>query len=166
MPRNNIEESNENNKIENQPNFEVDEFRSRKKRLVIFLKYFITSGVAAGIVVVSLHLRNYFAGNLNLLTTYRFLADAFTFPAAFFILLGLLVLIARQGTFNGLLYALRHVGRMMLPFLIRDDITYAEFLDGRGEHKKGGMLLCFFIVGGVSLVLALIFILLFVSNGG
>ena len=159
MPKSNKEK--DTNSESTPINFEKDPKTSERVWWLVLIKYAVSYGVAVGIFFIALALRNYFSTPLDELTNIRYIADAFTFPAAVFILFSLLVLIARAGTFNGLLYALRHVGRMFLPFLIRSDITYEEFLMNREQKKSGSSLLCFFIVGGTFLVCAIVFIILF-----
>ena len=163
-----VEVRNEQEELNNSSNPEEEKKKLKEpsKWWVTLILYLICSLIAFGVVMLSLSLRDVFKGGLDKLTLLRYLADAFTFPAAIFISIGLLTLISRQGAFNGLLYALRHVGRMFVPFLVRKDITYAEYLERRERKKTNRPILCFFVVGGVSLLVAVIFIIIFTANGG
>ena len=162
----NNEQEELNNSSDNSQKEEEKKYKEPSRWWVTLIIYLICSLIAFGVVMLSLSLRDVFKGGIDKLTTLRYLADAFTFPAAIFISIGLLTLISRQGAFNGLLYALRHVGRMFVPFLIRKDITYAEYLERRERRKSNRPILCFFVVGGVCLLVAVIFIIVFTANGG
>lgn len=143
---------------EDKPEFDRDEGRNI---WLIILKYAITYAVALGIFFLTLTLRNFFTDKLTPANYYRYLSDAFTIPGATFICLALLVFVSKKGAFTGLMYALRHVGRMLLPFLIKNDLSYAEYLEARENRKGLSIILCFFIVGGTFLIGALVCIILF-----
>ena len=162
----NNEQEELNNSSDNSQKEEEKKYKEPSRWWVALIIYLICSLIAFGVVMLSLSLRDVFKGGIDKLTLLRYLADAFTFPAAIFISIGLLTLISRQGAFNGLLYALRHVGRMFVPFLIRKDVTYAEYLERRERRKSNRPILCFFVVGGVCLLVAVIFIIVFTANGG
>ena len=95
------------------------------------------------------------------MTMYRYLADAFTVPGIVFICIGLLVVLAGQGAFTGLGYIFRRMGRWLLPFLVKKDMTYAEYLDSRKERQKTLWFLSFIIIGIIFLAVAVVFIILF-----
>ncbi len=126
--------------------------------LIIFVAEF---AAATGLFFATLLIRNFFEQKFPKETTYRYLADAFTIPGVVFILIGVLVILVSQGAFNGIGYAMRHLGRMLFPFFIRKDITYYEYLQNRKAARKTVSYLSFLIVGSVFLIGAVIFIILF-----
>ena len=125
------------------------------------LKYAITVTIAAGLVFAVLGINGFFLGGFNKAQFYRKLSDAFTVPGLILILLALLFLVASKGAFTGLGYALRHVLRMLMPFFIKKDISYAEYLENREHRKTVSIILCFLIIGAVFLTVGIVFIFFF-----
>ena len=157
-----MEANSEQNNLENKTNEKQEKkIKEPTKWWIVLIEYLVCFIVAAGIGLATLAIRDFFDGGLDKLTTYRYLSDAFTIPGMTFLCLALLVLFAKQGAFTGILYALRHVGRMIVPFLVRKDITYAEYLALHDKKKGFAPLLCFFVVGGVCIAISIIFIILF-----
>ena len=146
-------------------NNELVEDEERNIWLVV-IKYAITYIVALGVFFLTLYLRNFFISDLGKAEYYRVLSDAFTIPGIMFISLSILAFVSKKGAFTGLVYALRHVGRMLLPFIIKNDLSYAEYLEAR-EHRKGlSIVLCFFIVGITFLIGAVVCIIIFYQYFG
>ena len=150
-----------NHSIEEQtPDYHLEDFLSRLKRIII--KYVSTIIVGLGLFFLVLWLRGFYdTPNITKADYYRCLADAFTVPGMVLICSSIMLFIYQEGAFTGLLYALRHAGRMLLPFLIKNDISYFEYLEGRGEKSFMSMLLCFFLVGVMFIIGAVICIALF-----
>ncbi len=146
---------------ENPPEEENIKAINKTKWWVYLIEYGVTFSIATGLVFLTLWLRNAFQGNIDQTTMYRYLADAFTIPGMLFILLSILVLIANKGAFAGIGYGLRHLARMLLPFLIRKDITYAEYLQKIESRKSTSIILCFLFVGLAFFSVAIVFIILF-----
>ena len=128
---------------------------------VTLIIYFIEVAIATGLVFLTLGLRDVFATTLDQMTLYRYLADAFTIPGIVFLCLGLLIILAGQGAFVGLGYIFRRMGKFLLPFLFRKDMTYAEYLESRKEKQKSLWFVSFLIVGAVFMIVAIVFIILF-----
>lgn len=142
---------------------EEEEELPRDTRKIVFnvLKYVITFLVAGGLVFAVLGINSFFQGGYDKAQMYRKLADAFSVPGLLFILFGLMAFVAQKGAFTGLGYALRHLGRMLFPFLIKKDITYAEYIENKEQRKTVSMILCFLLIGAVYLIVGVIFIFLF-----
>ena len=140
---------------------EIEIIEEPKKYLWVILKYGITALVATGFVFAVLGLRNFFTANLSDSDRFRYLADAFTIPGITFLFLALLIMVSRKGAFTGLGYAVRHLFRMLLPFLIKKDITYEEYLKSKENSRANSMTLCFFIIGGILMIVAIIFVAIF-----
>ena len=128
---------------------------------VTLIMYAVEIGIATGLFFITLSIRDFFSADLDLITKYRYLSDAFTIPAITFIMIGFLILLAGQGAFDGVGYGIRRLGRALLPFLIKKDETYAEYLEKRKARQKGLQYLSFVIVGTIFLIPAIIFIILF-----
>ena len=123
------------------------------------LKYGITILVGAALVFAVLGINSFFSTpNMSKAEYFRKLSDAFTVPGLFFILLSLLILVSSKGAFTGIGYALRHVARMLLPFLVKKDITYAEYVENKKKHTAVSMIICFLLVGTILLVVGIILI--------
>lgn len=127
----------------------------------IVLKYAITALIAGGLVFAVLGINGFFLGGYDQAQFYRKLSDAFTVPGLMLILLALIFFVSQQGAFTGVGYALRHVLRMIVPFFIKKDISYAEYLENREHRKILSTFLCFIIVGSVFLAVGIIFIFMF-----
>ena len=125
------------------------------------LKYAITITIAGGLVFAVLGINGFFLGGYDKAQYYRKLSDAFTIPGLLLIFLAFLFFVSQQGAFTGLGYALRHVARMLLPFIIRKDITYAEYVERREKRKAISTFLCFILVGAAFLIVGVIFIFSF-----
>ena len=128
---------------------------------VTLIIYLVEIAVATGLVFVFLSIRDVFTIPVDQVTLYRYLADAFTIPGVLFIMLGLLIILSVHGAFIGLGYVFRRMGRVLLPFIFKKDMTYGEYLDSRKEKQKSAQSISFFIVGTVFLIVAIVFIVLF-----
>ena len=140
---------------------EAEFIEEPKKFLWVLLKYGITILVAVGFVFAVLGIRNFFSSELSNSDKYKYLADAFTIPGMVFISLALLILVSRKGAFTGLGYAVRHLVRMLVPFIVKKDVTYEEYLKSKEDRKANSMVLCFFIVGAIMMVMAIVFVAIF-----
>ena len=149
--------------IEDKP--EIEKYDAHRI-LWVLLKYAITIAVGVGIFFLVLVLRDFFTTHLSQANYYRYLADAFTIPGMMYLCLAVLVFVSKKGAFTGLVYALRHVGRMLLPFIIRKDLTYAEYLELRDQRQGFNVILCFFLVGIAFLIGAAVCIIIFYQYYG
>ena len=138
-------------------------FKERKRIWPFILRYSLTILGGLGLFFLTLYVRDVFKGGLPKVDFYRYMADAFTIPGITLIFIALLFVVAAKGAFLGLGYALRHVGRMLFPFFIKKDITYAEYLEDHEARKNGDIVLTFIIVGALFMIGAIVFIALFYS---
>lgn len=161
MVENSKETPKEENKQVKESQIQEVPFKERKRIWPFIIRYAVCIAVGVGLFFLTLYLRNFFTDELSQANYYRYLADAFTIPGILFIFLALLFVVAAKGAFRGLGYALRHVGRMLLPFIIKKDITYAEYLEGHETRKNGSIVLTFLIVGALFMIGAIVFIALF-----
>ena len=157
--------SSENDESLNKETFSNDErieiIEEKPRYWLTILKYGITFLVATGFVFVILWINNFWAGGFDKAQFYRKLSDAFSIPGLMFIFLALLLFVSQKGAFTGLGYALRHLARMLLPFIIKKDLTYAEYIENKEHRKAISMIVCFLLVGAVFLTVGIIFIFVF-----
>ncbi|MGI6713604.1 MAG: DUF3899 domain-containing protein [Bacilli bacterium] len=129
--------------------------KDNNKRVI--LKYAIAIVVAIAFFFLIVGLRNLFK-QTELKEIYRILADGFTYPGIFYIGSGFLLFAANQGSFRGIGYALKRFVLMLIPFSKKKHETYADYL-AKERTIKGYLFL--FIIGGVFLLVAVVFIILF-----
>lgn len=133
-----------------------------KNLKTILLKYGITvfiGGLMAYSVISSYGL----AAAQTDAEIYRILADAFTIPGVVILLCGVLVAIANEGTFEGLSYAVTYAFKMLIPGTGKTHEKFGDYVARRREKggvKGYGFL---FVVGGVFMAIAVVFIALFYS---
>lgn len=125
----------------------------------IILKYLIAFLAATGIFFLTISLRSIYT-ETDLKQIYRFLSDGFTVPGLVFLMLGLLVWLANLGSFNGIGYVIKHLFSMLIPLSPKKHQTYAQYLETRKKTGGYGFL---FVIGGIFLLVGIIFLILFYS---
>ena len=134
-----------------------------KKTINLLVSYavaLILGGVMAYIVA-----SNYgFAAAETNVIRYRILCDAFTIPGVTLVCLGALSWIARQGTFDGLTYAVR----FLFHWVHRETrhLRFYDYVEERREkraEKEKNSFLFLLITGAVFLLAAGVFMALFYS---
>ena len=126
----------------------------------IFLRYSITTAVAGLVVLLVLSLHGYGEATLPV-EKYKILADAFTIPGMLMILFAALLWVSSEGAFDGLGYAFRQFGSMIIPFFGRKykHKTYYEYKTEKKDKRARGYSFLFF-VGLAFMVVAVVFIIL------
>ena len=126
------------------------------------LKYGVTSVV--GLLLVRL----YFLMNLDSMSDfaavqtvekYRMLCDAFTVPGIVILMVGFLVSLSNGGAFNGVGYVVSFAVRSLIPGMGGHE-KYNEYLERKNGKRVTGYGFLY-VVGGVFLGIALIFIALY-----
>lgn len=134
-----------------------------KNRRTILLKYGITTLIGALMAYATINLHG-FSSAVTDVDKYRILADAFTIPGVVILLCGVLVAVANEGMFNGISYAMSYAIKMLIPGQAANRHEkygdYVERKQAKGGVRGYGFL---FIVGGVFLAIAVVFIALFYS---
>lgn len=93
---------------------------------------------------------------------YRILADAFTIPGLFMILIGALIWVADLGTFDSLSYSLTYAVRRLFFLGGTKPEKFYDYKERKKEKRKQRRSYRFlFVVGGVFMAVAVLFILLF-----
>lgn len=124
------------------------------------VKYLIAIAVAAGIALAVLSVLGFWSEDSALMRLAD-LADAFTVAGLLPVLIGALVWASSEGMFDGIGYASRQIGAMLLPSLraYRHSTYYDYKMAKRGKRPHGYAFL--FFVGLGYFVIGLVFLLLF-----
>lgn len=126
------------------------------------LKYGITAAVGGCMAWSVLDLHGFQTAQ-TLADKYRILADAFTIPGVVILLTGVLVLIANEGMFEGISYAVSYAVKMLIPGVGRDQERYADYVERKREKGPVKGIGFLFVTGGVFMAAALLFVALFYS---
>ena len=123
------------------------------------LKYGITSAVAFSMVYVYCSTRNVFLQSA--VERWRILCDAFTIPGLTLIMIGFLMMIANEGFFDMLTYAMSKAVGMFVPGKGSEKgEKYYDYVQRKRENRASGFGFLF-VVGGVFMAFALLFMYLF-----
>jgi hypothetical protein len=125
----------------------------------VIRKYLFTilPAIAASALIL---LINNFGAAEGLQERYRLLANAFTTPGIILIMMGILVLVSREGTFDMLGYG---VTKAFYRFSQRSDRAFESFYDYKQRQikKERGSILHLFVVGAVFTLVATVFTVLY-----
>ena len=93
---------------------------------------------------------------------WRILCDAFTLPGLTYIMIGFLIMVANEGFFDMLSYAFSKAVGMFLPGrgFSEDGEKYYDYVQRKRENRAKGFGFLF-LVGGVLMAFALLFMFLF-----
>ena len=133
-----------------------------KNGRTLLLKYGITAAIGGSMAWSVLDLHG-FTQAQTLADKYRILADAFTIPGVVILLSGVLVLIANEGMFEGISYAVSYAVKMLIPGVSKEQERYADYVERRREKGPVKGIGFLFVTGGVFMAAALLFIALFYS---
>lgn len=126
------------------------------------LKYGTTSAI--GILLVWLYFWIQFEdlsvlADLETLELYRRVCDAFTVPGVLILMGGCLVWLSNEGALDGVSYAVSFAIRMLIPGMGGHE-RYSEYLERKRSNRVKGYGFLF-IVGGIFLGIALVFMALY-----
>lgn len=122
------------------------------------LKYGISVAVCAAVVIFFCTVRDF--DKMKLVDRYRTLCDAFTIPGLLCLCLGVLLWISNDGFFYGLGYCIEVTWRALIPGTKQKMEKYYDYV----QRKKGQKVMGYgflFVVGGVCMAIALVFMALF-----
>lgn len=125
---------------------------------VNLLKYGISAVVCGGLVWFYVSQRSF--GAQELMEKYRILCDAFTVPGLLLMMFGALLAISNQGAFDGIGYALSITWKALIPGGRTKMEKYFDYVERRRSKKTNGYGFLF-VVGGVCMAIALVFMILF-----
>lgn len=122
--------------------------------------YIITSVIGLVIVIAVCLLDRIYAAE-DMKQVYRILSDAFFIPGVLLIGIGMMVVAANEGLFNGIAYGLKTVGRS-LSTRKGEKIKEEEFHEYNERMKKKKHSVAHLIIVGVVLfVISLLFLVLY-----
>ncbi len=130
-----------------------------KERSHIILKYTIAASIGAALVL--LYLAGHPREGLPPAEVWRIWCDAFTVPGMLIFLTGVLVWLSGEGVFLGLGYAVSYMVRMLIPGMGHKHERYADYIERKTEKGKAKGYAFLFVVGGVMLLAAAVFLVLF-----
>ena len=124
------------------------------------LKYGISSGIALVLIWIYCSTRHLFLQPA--MERWRILCDAFTLPGLTYIMVGCLMLVANEGFFDMLGYACSKAVGMFLPGrgFSEDGEKYYDYVQRKREKRATGFGFLF-VVGGILMAFALLFMALF-----
>lgn len=125
---------------------------------VNLLKYGISTLVCGAMVYVYIAARDFPAQSL--MEQYRILCDAFTIPGVLAIMFAFLLAISNEGFFLGLSYAVGVAMKALIPGGRLKIEKYYDYVERRKGKKVTGYGFLF-LVGGVCLAAAVVFMVLF-----
>lgn len=132
---------------------------SKKRFLIRFSASFVIGGALA---LLSLVLRGFFADVYEGKDLFRYLADAFTIPGLTLVLSGVLTWCTRQGTFDGMAFSIGLFFRTIFQPSTLAKKSYPDYVAEKNEKRKEKPGYAYlYLAGGVYLVFAVVFLLLF-----
>lgn len=130
-----------------------------EKILSYIKKYLLSFAVMGAVTWFVLAIREH-SSSLPLDVKYLNLADAFTIPAVIMLMVGVLVWLASQGTFDMLSYGFIRAKESFIPSAKYKHETFYDYKVRRGEKRIRGYSFMF-ISGGIYIIPALIFNILY-----
>lgn len=130
----------------------------KKPSTKTLFKYVIGYAFCAAIAFLYLALRDFAAAPE--LEQCRMLSDAFLIPGLLCILVALLIMIANEGTLDGISYMAGRALSMLIPGLRRRDETFYDYIERKRNHRLRGYGFLF-VVGGCILIVSLYFYIRF-----
>ena len=125
------------------------------------IKYVITTALGGVISVIALMARGFFELE-SIAERYRALADAFTIPGVVLLMVGIILLISKDGFFDIVTYGLGRLGRALIPFSKKTDEQFYDYKVRKAEARASSSGYGFvFIVGAVFMAVGILFTVLF-----
>ena len=93
---------------------------------------------------------------------YRLLSDAFAVPGLLLLLFGCLFWVSNLGALDGIAYAVYFAFRSLIPGGRNKDEKYADYVERKRKNRVKGYGFLF-VSGGVTMALAIVFMVLFYS---
>lgn len=129
------------------------------KRAII--SYSVTFVIAAATTVMILFYKNAFETR-SLRTLYGVLSDAFFVPGVIIVGFGIMTHIAQGGFLDGISYSLKRAALSFIPGgRIKKEETFAEYKERKNDTRKKTEVMSMYVVGGVFLLVAIVFVALY-----
>ena len=116
---------------------------------------------AAGLLVGIYLWLNSWSPLMTALDQYRIFANAFTLAGVLLLGLGALVWVSTTGFFDGLGYALKHLGGMLIPGNRGKELRYSDYKEEMAEKHKAVPVLHLLLVGLLCMALTALFMVKF-----
>lgn len=129
-----------------------------KRVKLLLAKYGGSAAFVALMAWLYINLRDF--DGAKLVDQYRMLSDAFTVPGILLLMFGCLIWISNLGALDGLAYAVSFAIRSLIPGARYKDEKYADYVERHREKRLKGYGFLF-ISGGVTMVVAIVFMILF-----
>ena len=130
------------------------------EKLLSYLKKYLAAFGAMGLVTGLILTLRELSKATDVAERYRILADSFTTPSIIIVMVGLLVWVAGEGTFDMISYGLGRGINSIIPFRQQKDETFYDYkMRKKDKRIKGYSFL--FISGGIYFIPALIFNILY-----
>lgn len=130
------------------------------KGLKLLIKYGISVIFVASAAGATLFSADWSLGGEQ--TPYRIWSDAFFIPGILLIFSGLLVWLANEGAFDGIVWVFRNALSRLIPGNRINPETYPEYVERRREKNITGYSFLF-VVGILSVAVGVVFMLLYMQ---
>lgn len=128
------------------------------------LKYGICSAVC--LAYAAFHCFSRGITQMSAVDLYRTVSDGFTVPGMLCVFAGLLVWLSNEGVFNGIGYVLKYAAKSLMFFTRRGEVEkYSDYVESRKDKEITGYSFLF-VVGGICLVIAVVFVFLYEQAHG
>lgn len=126
----------------------------------ILTKYIITVSLATAAILFILSNRGFFE-TVETEKKILYLADAFTIPGVIILMIGVMTWLSSSfGLFDGLTYSLGRLGRSLIPGGNLSDEKFYDYKQRKMSSRKTDYAFLF-IIGGVIMLVAIIFTIIF-----
>ena len=130
------------------------------EKLLSYLKKYLTAFAVMGAVTMFVTYMRGLSDAPNAAEKYRILADSFTIPSVVILMVGVLIWVAGEGTFDMLSYGLNRGINSIIPLRQQTDENFYDYKMRKNKKRiKGYSFL--FISGGIYFVPALVFNILY-----
>lgn len=129
-----------------------------KQRKEILIRYLTCFGVGVVILFIVFAMKGFFTDNAK--ANLQILTDAFFVAGMFFLIFAALSYVSGEGAFLGIGYALGMAVKALIPFMRKEQETYAEYRERKtGKEKKKGDG-CFLFTGLFYVLISMIFLII------
>lgn len=122
------------------------------------IKYAVTAFFGGIITAVTL-MAHGFSEAASAVERYTILANGFTIPGVILLMIGVLMLISKDGFFDMVTFGLGRLGKALIPFSKKTDESFYDYKVRKSEQRLTGFS-CVFVVGAVFLALGILFTVL------
>ncbi len=130
------------------------------EKIVSYLKKYLASFAIMGVVTSTVLILKGYSAELDRVTRLHYLADSFTIPSVIIVMVGLLVWVSTEGTFDMLSYGLGRGLKTLIPGSTQNHETFYDYKKRKVAKRISGYSFLF-ISGGIYFIPALIFIILY-----